>query len=53
MTPGSALERTELCTIAALSAAAHAGNLEYVVVRSGLEVYGPRIAARVGSRRRA
>ncbi len=24
------------------SAAAHAGNLEYVVIRSGLEVYGPR-----------
>jgi UDP-glucose 4-epimerase len=42
MTPGSATERTELCTIAALSAAAHAGNLEYAVVRSGLEVYGPR-----------
>ena len=42
MTPGSAAERTELCTIAALSAAAHAGNLEYVVIRSGLEVYGPR-----------
>ena len=42
MTPVSASERTELCTIAALSAAAHAGNLEYVVIRSGLEVYGPR-----------
>jgi UDP-glucose 4-epimerase len=42
MAPGSALERTELCTIAALSAAAHAGNLEYIVIRSGLEVYGPR-----------
>jgi UDP-glucose 4-epimerase len=42
MAPGSALERTELCTIATLSAAAHAGNLEYVVIRSGLEVYGPR-----------
>src|SRR5215468_4905585 len=41
MTPASARERTELCSIAALSAAAHAGNLEYVVVRSGLEVYGP------------
>jgi len=40
MTPASAAERTELCTIAALSAAAHAGNLEYAVVRSGLEVYG-------------
>ena len=42
MAPGSALERTELCTIAALSAAANAGNLEYIVIRSGLEVYGPR-----------
>jgi UDP-glucose 4-epimerase len=42
MTPRSAAERTELCTIATLSAAAHAGALEYVVVRSGLEVYGPR-----------
>jgi UDP-glucose 4-epimerase len=42
MTPVSASERTELCTIATLSAAAHAGNLEYVVIRSGLEVYGPR-----------
>jgi UDP-glucose 4-epimerase len=42
MVPASARERTELCAIAALSAAAHAGNLEYVVIRSGLEVYGPR-----------
>jgi UDP-glucose 4-epimerase len=42
MTPPSATERTELSTIAALSGAAHGGNLEYVVVRSGLEVYGPR-----------
>jgi len=42
MAPGSAIERTELCTIAALSAAARAGNLEYIVIRSGLEVYGPR-----------
>jgi UDP-glucose 4-epimerase len=42
MTPASAIERTELCTIAAFSAAARAGNLEYVVIRSGLEVYGPR-----------
>jgi UDP-glucose 4-epimerase len=44
MTPTSAYERTELCTIATLSAAARAGSLEYVVVRSGLEVYGPRSA---------
>jgi UDP-glucose 4-epimerase len=42
MTPASANERTELCTIAALSAAVRAGKLEYIVVRSGLEVYGPR-----------
>lgn len=41
MSPSSAAERTELCTIAALSAAARAGQLGYVVVRSGLEVYGP------------
>ena len=41
MSPASATERTELCTIATLSAAANAGNLEYVVIRSGLEVYGP------------
>ncbi|HYL50950.1 MAG TPA: NAD-dependent epimerase/dehydratase family protein [Acidimicrobiia bacterium] len=44
MTPVSATERTELCTIATLSAAARAGKLEYVVLRSGLEVYGPRSA---------
>src|SRR5689334_852876 len=42
MTPASANERTELCTIAALSAAVRAGKLEYIVLRSGLEVYGPR-----------
>jgi UDP-glucose 4-epimerase len=41
MSPLSAIERTELCTIATMSAAARGGNLEYVVVRSGLEVYGP------------
>ena len=41
----SAIERTELCTIATMSAAACAGKLEYVVLRSGLEVYGPRTAA--------
>jgi len=44
MTPPSAYERTELCTIAALSAAMRAGQLEYVVLRSGLEVYGPHSA---------
>jgi UDP-glucose 4-epimerase len=42
MTPASAHERTELCTVATLGAAARAGKLEYVVVRSGLEVYGRR-----------
>jgi UDP-glucose 4-epimerase len=42
MTPASANERTELSTIAALSAAVRAGKLEYIVLRSGLEVYGPR-----------
>jgi UDP-glucose 4-epimerase len=42
MSPASAIERTELCTVAALSAAVRGGRLEYVVVRSGLEVYGPR-----------
>ncbi len=41
MTPASAVERTELSTIAALGAAAKTGALEYVVVRSGLEVYAP------------
>jgi UDP-glucose 4-epimerase len=40
MGPAIAAQRTELCTIVALSAAARAGNLERVVVRSGLEVYG-------------
>jgi UDP-glucose 4-epimerase len=44
MTPASAYERTELCTMATFSAAARGGGLEYVVVRSGLEVYGPRTA---------
>src|SRR4029079_2877827 len=42
MSPASAVERTELCTIATMSAAARAGFLEYVVLRSGLEVDGPR-----------
>ncbi len=41
MSPASAVERTELCTIATMSAAARTGSLEYVVARSGLEVYGP------------
>jgi UDP-glucose 4-epimerase len=42
MSPASAAERTELCTVAALGAAARTGALEYVVSRSGLEVYGRR-----------
>src|SRR5205814_9962636 len=44
MSPASAIERTELCTIATMSAAVRGGNLEFVVVRSGLEVYGPLTA---------
>ncbi len=40
--PQQAAKRTELTTMVALSAAARAGALEYVVVRSGLEIYGPR-----------
>src|ERR1700682_5083208 len=35
-----AQESTEACTVAALGAAARAGALERVVLRSGLEVYG-------------
>jgi UDP-glucose 4-epimerase len=42
MTPQLAAERTEVCTVAALGAAARAGALQYVVSRSGLEVYGRR-----------
>jgi UDP-glucose 4-epimerase len=38
--PAQAAERTEHCTVIALSAAARAGKLERVAVRSGLEVYG-------------
>jgi UDP-glucose 4-epimerase len=41
MTPASARERTERCTSATLNAAESTGVLEYVVLRSGLEVYGP------------
>ena len=40
MGPAQAAQRTELCTIVALSAAARAGRLERLVLRSGLEVYG-------------
>jgi UDP-glucose 4-epimerase len=40
MGQASAAERTELSTVASLSAAARAGRLERIVVRSGLEVYG-------------
>jgi UDP-glucose 4-epimerase len=42
MGPRSAAERTEACTAAALSTAARSGHLERLVLRSGLEVYGPR-----------
>ncbi len=42
LSPDDASARTELATVTALSAAARTGRLEYVVVRSGLEVYGPR-----------
>jgi UDP-glucose 4-epimerase len=41
MTPESARERTDSCTSATLTAAASTGALEYLVLRSGLEVYGP------------
>jgi UDP-glucose 4-epimerase len=40
--PTASIERTALGTIAALGAAADAGALDHVVVRSGLEVYGRR-----------
>ncbi len=42
LSPAQAAQRTELASMVALSAAARAGALEYVVVRSGLEIYGPR-----------
>ena len=42
LTPAQAAQRTELTSMVALSAAARAGALEYVVVRSGLEIYGRR-----------
>lgn len=44
MSPAAAAQRTELSTAAVLSAAARTGALEGVVVRSGLEVYGPHSA---------
>lgn len=44
MTPASARERTDSCTAATFNAAASTGALEYIVVRSGLEVYGPPTA---------
>ena len=40
MTPASARERTDASTAATLNAASSTGALEYVVLRSGLEVYG-------------
>ncbi|MCZ7528149.1 MAG: NAD-dependent epimerase/dehydratase family protein [Acidimicrobiia bacterium] len=36
----SAVERTHACTVGTLGAAARAGSLERVAVRSGIEVYG-------------
>ena len=42
LSPAQAAQRTELATMVTLSAAARAGSLEYVVVRSGLEIYGRR-----------
>jgi len=40
MTPTDAARATEACTVVALGAAARAGRLERVALRSGLEVYG-------------
>jgi UDP-glucose 4-epimerase len=40
MSPRDALMATEACTVHALGAAARAGALERVAVRSGLDVYG-------------
>lgn len=40
MTPGDASRATEACTVHALGAAARAGALEHLVVRSGIVVYG-------------
>ena len=40
MSPRTARESTEACTIAALGAAARTGKRERIAVRSGLEVYG-------------
>ena len=42
LSPVQAAQRTELASMVAFSAAARAGALEYVVVRSGLEIYGRR-----------
>ena len=52
MTPASAHERTELCTIATMSAAARAGNLEYVVAAQRARGLRPADGAGVGARRR-
>jgi len=41
MRPASARERTEWCTEARLNAAGRTGVVGYMVIRSGLEVYGP------------
>jgi UDP-glucose 4-epimerase len=43
--PKSAIERTANGTVAALTAAAWAGKLDRIVVRSGIEIYGRRRGA--------
>jgi UDP-glucose 4-epimerase len=40
MPPREAARATETCTVAALGAAARAGRLRHIVLRSGLEIYG-------------
>jgi UDP-glucose 4-epimerase len=40
MSPREAARATEACTVHALGAAARAGHLEHIAVRSGLSVYG-------------
>jgi UDP-glucose 4-epimerase len=38
--PRTAQQYTEACTVTALGAAARAGHLRHIVVRSGIEIYG-------------
>jgi UDP-glucose 4-epimerase len=40
LSPREAVRSTEACTVSALGAAARAGSLQRIVVRSGLSVYG-------------